>query len=112
MARRKILFLFTAEDIEGNTAQNAHVFCGTYDTDTDSCCYAGSVSKCGKVIAKEDAFPFLTNANVQQFCRDVIEGHGTDFKVCGACMATFFALSDQDQPPAKSRKISHRFRVG
>lgn len=91
MAKENAVFLFKPENIEGADVQNAHVFDGYYDADSEAWKFYSGPSRCGKVFRKDRKGSALRETDEKKFCHELIEGHDKIFNVCGMCMASFFA---------------------
>ena len=90
MAKELAFFMLKPGDIIGDNVENAHVFEGSYDS-ASGVWTPGGTSRCGDASSCININPLLKSTDGKAFCHSVVEGHGSDFDACGACMGTFFA---------------------
>ena len=93
MSKKPAVFLYAPEELEGDNVQNAHVFDGSFDTESRKWSHT-SPSRCGKVRISGSHSSLIREIDEQSFCHQVVNGHGTTFNACGMCMASFFADDD------------------
>lgn len=94
MPNQDAFFLIAPEFIEGDNVQNAHVFDGYYNSDTQKWRVDKTESRCGNMQAKKIERALLKETNANTFCHKVVDGHDLSFNACGRCMASFFADED------------------